>query len=254
VLVVLVALFLVNLPFVHQSLAQRQLARKGHDVAGTVLDARTVGGRHFVDYRLPASADPVRTRWSARVDAGTYERARRSRTLLVRVVPGEPASNRPLGEVGSPLFAVIAIGADAVLLLVAVVLWRRWRRWSVHEVVDVTEDGVRLAAGGRTLTVAAPERWAGRLRAGDRVSGTLHLAAEEDVVPGSVPTGLEQVHGASYVVGGRVVDARSGRVDLELEDGFRIRVQTGGHRILADLRDSTRVRGTLCFTPTAEVG
>ena len=62
--------------------------------------------------------------------------------------------------------------------------------------------------------------------------------------------GLEQVHGSSYVVRGRVVDARAGRVELELDDGFRLPVETGPHRIRADIRDSTEVRGTLCFTPS----
>ena len=60
---------------------------------------------------------------------------------------------------------------------------------------------------------------------------------------------VEQVSGAAYVVGGRVVDAREGRALLELDDGLRVEVQTGPHRIRADVRDSTAVRGTLWFTP-----
>ncbi|MEO7944276.1 MAG: hypothetical protein ABIR34_12815, partial [Marmoricola sp.] len=60
----------------------------------------------------------------------------------------------------------------------------------------------------------------------------------------------EQVHGAAYVVRGRVIEARANRVELELDDGFRLAVETRGHRIRADLRDSAGVSGTLCFTPT----
>ena len=58
------------------------------------------------------------------------------------------------------------------------------------------------------------------------------------------------MHGSAYVVRGRVVGARIGRVELELDDGFRLAVETGSHKIRADIRDSTEVRGTLCFTPS----
>ena len=59
----------------------------------------------------------------------------------------------------------------------------------------------------------------------------------------------EMVTASELVVHGRVVDAREGRALLELDDGLRVEVQTGPHRIRADVRDSTAVRGTLWFTP-----
>jgi hypothetical protein len=102
--------------------------------------------------------------------------------------------------------------------------------------------------------VVGPDGWAQRLRAGQRVGGTLHLVTDQEVVTGSVVGGLEQVSGPSYVVRGRVIDARAGRLVLELEDRSRLRVETGPHRIRADIRDPTEVRGTLCFTPTGFVG
>ncbi len=37
---------------------------------------------------------------------------------------------------------------------------------------------------------------------------------------------------------------------LELADRSRLQVETGPHRIRADIRDPTEVRGTLCFTPS----
>ena len=104
------------------------------------------------------------------------------------------------------------------------------------------------------MTVVGPAAWTERVQPGDRVSGSVHLVADGDVVPGLPLSGLGQVSGASYVVRGRVVDTRAGRVELELADGFRLRVETGPHRIRADIRDSTEVRGTLCFTPTLRAG
>ena len=246
--------FLVNLPFAHQSITEHHVTRSGRDVEATLLDSRTIDGRRFVDYQLPASVDTSRTLYSARVDDETYAQARETGVLPVRVVPGEPSANRPAGEVASSLFKVVAITADVVLLVVGVLFWRRWRRWSLHEVVAVETDGVTLASRGHTLTVAGPEGWTGRVRVGDRVSGSMHLVAEGDVLPGLPLSGLEQIAGPSYVVRGRVVDARAGRVELELADGFHLVVETGAYRIRADIRDSTEVRGTLCFTPTVGAG
>jgi hypothetical protein len=248
--VVLVALFLVNLPFVHETLTDRQITRSGRDVEAKVVKERTINGRHLLDYELPGSIDPGHSRYSARVDGATYQQARETKVLAVRVVPGKPAVNRPAGEVGSHLFAVVAASSDVMLVFVAVMLWRRWRRWSWHDVVRVGDGVVTLASRGQTLTVSAPEGWTARAQPGDRVSGSLHLVAEGDLLPGLPLSGLEQVHGSSYVVRGRVLDARAGRVKLELADGFRLVVETGVFRIRADIRDSTEVRGTLCFTPT----
>lgn len=126
-LVILLALFLVNLPAVHQAWTGHQIDRDGRDVQATVLEARTVDGRHFVDYRLPADVDPDGTPFSSRVDAATLARAEETDRLPVRVVPGRPGANRPDGEVSSSLFLVAAISADAILL-VAAGLWLYRRR------------------------------------------------------------------------------------------------------------------------------
>ena len=147
---VLVALFLVNLPFAHQTFTNAQVARSGREVEATLLESRTVNGQHLVDYRLPKSIDPSGTRYSARVDTPTYEQARETDVLLVRVVPGKPSANRPDGQVANRLFAVVALSADAVLLLVGVLYLRRWRRWSRHEVMDLDGDEATLESRGQT--------------------------------------------------------------------------------------------------------
>ena len=134
------ALFLVNLPFAHQAYTDHQINSSGREVEARLLGSRTVEGDHLVEYRLPRAVDPSRTRYSARVDATTYAQARESKVLLVRVVPGKPSANRPVGEIDNALFAVVAISADVVLLVVGVLLWRRWRRSSLHEVVAVAGD------------------------------------------------------------------------------------------------------------------
>ncbi len=244
------ALFLVNLPFVHQSWTDRQLDRSGRDVEATVIDARRAGGNYLLDYRLPRSVDPKQTRSSARVDKATFDHARQSDALRVRVVPGKPGTNRPEGQVSNNLFLVVAVLGDLALLLAMVVGYRRWRQRSLYVVDAVDGDDVTLVSPRWHLTVAGPPGWAARLHTGQRVSGGVHLATDHEVLPGSEVGGFEQVHGSSYVVRGRVVEARTGRMVLELDDRSRLRVETGRHRIRADIRDPTEVRGTLCFTPT----
>ncbi|RNL61988.1 hypothetical protein EFK50_09160 [Nocardioides marmoriginsengisoli] len=123
----LLVLFLVNLPYVHETRTDRKIAEDGHDVVATVLDARELNGHYLVDYRLPKSEDPDGTKFSASIDEPTYEHAVRSDAIGVRVLEGRPGSNRPDGLVPSSLFKVVAISGDAVLLLIAVLAWYRRR-------------------------------------------------------------------------------------------------------------------------------
>ncbi len=244
------AVFLVNLPFAHETLTNRKISSSGREVEATVVKTGSINGRHLVDYRLPGSLDPERTVFSGRVDDPTFELARETKVIAVRVVPDDPSANRPVGEVRSRVFTVVALVADLLFLVAAVLFLRRWRRWSLYEVLAVEDGEVTLRSRRHTLTAAAPDAWTGRVRVGARVTGSMHLLGEEDVLPGPPLSGLEQLLGSSYVVRGRVRDTRPHGVELELADGFRITVETRGHRIRADIRDSTEVHGTLCFTPT----
>ena len=126
-LVLLLAVFLVNLPAVHQAWTDHQIASDGTDVEAVVLEARTINGRHLVDYRLPEDVDPAGTKFSASVDEPSYELARDTDRLAVRVIPGRPGANRPDGEVSSPVLVVAAVGADVILLVIGA-LWLHRRR------------------------------------------------------------------------------------------------------------------------------
>lgn len=243
-------LFLVNLPLVSQQLTERKLDREGRQVVATVLDARRRQGHDYVDYRLPRDVDRRGTRYSAEVDDVTFEHARSSHELAVRVVPGDPSTNVAAGTSRNHTFLVVAVLGDAVLLAIGILWWRRQRRWNRFEVLDVDRGEATVAGTAGTLVVAVPESWSARARAGKAVSGRLHLVADGDLRPGPPLSGLERVGGgAHYRVHGRVVDTRAGWAVLELDDGFRLRVETGPHRIRADLRDSTEAAGVLCFTP-----
>jgi hypothetical protein len=248
-LLLVFVLFLVNLPYVDQTITGRKLDRSGTEVEATVLRAQHAEHQNYVDYRLPEEIDPKRTRYSAQVDDATYEQARTTKVLAVRVLPDQPSTNRPDGVARNATFLVVALLGDVVLLAIALLWWRRRRRWHRHEVLEVGDGSVTLRVGGRTLTAAAPEHWTQRVRAGRVVGGSLHLVAEQDLVAGPPLSGLESFAGGRCVVHGRVLDTRAGWALLELDDGFRLRVETGPHRIRADIRDSTEASGLLCFTP-----
>ncbi|MEO5651522.1 MAG: hypothetical protein ABIN79_05385 [Marmoricola sp.] len=255
VAVILLAVFLVNLPFVQELRFDREVDSSGKPAVAEVLATSSVGDRHFVDYRLPGSLDPRRVRYSARVDDQTFAAAKETDQVAVEVVPGKPEVHRLVGRVTSRVFLVVAVGADLLLLLGAMAYWRRRRRWRLHEVLSVEagqdEDTASLRWGELVVTARVPSGWATRVSSGDRVPGSLHLAADGDVLPSRVGSeGLEQVSGTAYVVRGRVRDARAGRVDLDLDGTLTLRVHTGTHRIRADIRDLTEVTGTLTFTPS----
>jgi len=117
-LVLLIAVLLVNLPAVHQAWTDHRIDTTGREVEAVVLEARTINGRHLVDYRLPKAFDPGRNTFSASVDGATYELAQESDRLAVRVIPGRPGANRPDGEVTNSLLVVAALSGDFILLLI----------------------------------------------------------------------------------------------------------------------------------------
>ena len=127
VLLFLFVALLVNLPYSYERWADHQIRADGVQIEATVLSGRELNGQYLVEYVLPEDVDPRRTHYSAAVDSQTYDNAKAADLIAVRVVPGDPDKNRPLGLVASSLFKVIAIVADAALLVMAVVWWSRRR-------------------------------------------------------------------------------------------------------------------------------
>lgn len=134
VVAVLVLLFLVNLPMGHYWWTNHRLDTVGVVATATVVDAKAVGSRRYVDFELPAEADPDRTTYSAEVTRSAYEQATGTDRVEVTYLPGKPSTNRvvghrPPGNVGLwlTLLADLAIVGMYVLML--------WARR--HDVLEI---------------------------------------------------------------------------------------------------------------------
>jgi hypothetical protein len=123
-LVVLLAV-LVNLPLLHSLYQQQRISSSGEDVTATVVDDRVVGGdQYLISFTFPESVDPDQGQWEAQVSEETYDDAVAAGQVTVRVLEGDPAAHRVVGEVNSRVPLVITILADVILVVVVLLLWR----------------------------------------------------------------------------------------------------------------------------------
>lgn len=245
----LLAVLLVNLPWVHQAWVDHRIAVAGRPVTADVLATEVIRGRYLVDYRLVVAGRPSGGRFSARVDRATWRTAQRTHRLPVLVVPGHPAQNRPVGEVGSSLFVVVAAIGDALVAAVLAMFWWRWRRWHRRVVVRVEGDLVTFTMGGHELTAVAPQSWADRRTPGTAVRAALHVVAASDLRPALPVSELRHENGATYLLRGRVADVDRRHVLLRLDDGLALPVLPGAFRNRADLREYAELTGRLVLQP-----
>ena len=125
VALLVVAVVLVNLPWVHGTWQDHRIAEQGRLVGAPVT--RTDRHAGLVQFRLPARVDPGRTTFTARLDPEHFSAAARTGSVRVRVIPGDPGANEVVGAADGDLPAVVAVCGDAILLLLALWWWRRRR-------------------------------------------------------------------------------------------------------------------------------
>jgi hypothetical protein len=201
VLVLVLAAVLVNLPLLHATWTDQRVDRSGVDVTATVTDHRTVGGQHLLTFTFPDDIDPDGRSWTADVDDATYDRAVDAGEIEVRVVEDDPAAYRADGQVGSTAVLVVTLIADAVLLLVVLLLWRY---------------------GGRRR----PQ---------------LQAIAVEDVERCPPGVALDRIEGETFLVRGEVAEVADDRVVIELGDRSVLVLLDGhrnpvGHQQAAQVR------------------
>lgn len=131
-MLLLVVVALLNTPLLMSLATRAKISSNGTEVTAEVLGGRVYGTEadpeYWLTYRFDESVDEDRERFSEEVTRATYRASNESRELTVRVVPGDPVSHSVLGAVQRRLGLWITLGADAVLLLVLLVVWRRRRQ------------------------------------------------------------------------------------------------------------------------------
>jgi hypothetical protein len=177
-LVLLLAAVLVNLPLLHSTWTDNRVERNGVDVNATVVAHRTVGGQHLLSFQFPESVDPSQRTWQADVGSTTYEQAIATGELDVRVLPDDPSAYRAEGQVDNNAVLVTTLIADALLLVVTLLLWR---------------SGVRRRPQLRAVALEDVERCA----------------------PG---VALQRVEGENFLIRGEVSAIEPGQVVIELGD------------------------------------
>ena len=155
-LLFVVALLLVNLPLAHSTWTRHQVASQGVDAQAVVKQTRNLGTQEepswWVSYVFDEELDPDQREWYGPVDRATYDAAKSSGEITVRVLPDDPAANRPVGAVDGSAGLIGTLVIDAVLLLCWALLWRfRGRSKSgATQPIETVEalDDVTLARPG----------------------------------------------------------------------------------------------------------
>ncbi|WP_193610085.1 hypothetical protein [Nocardioides lijunqiniae] len=150
-LVGLVAL-LVNLPVAHSTWTSWRVDRDGVDVTASVTDTRRLpdGDGYLVEFQMPTEIDPEEPLWVAQVDEATYDEAVAQERVDVRVLRDQPSAYTVSGQVTSRVGLVIVLLVDALLLAVALLMWRTRGRGG-HALVLVADGDVERCRPGALL-------------------------------------------------------------------------------------------------------
>ena len=178
ILLVVVALLIINVPYL---LYRNQIHRVGSDgiqVVATVVSVDRAGDDVVLGLRFPKNVDPEQKVRSARVDATAGAAAVRDREVEARVLQGHPNVFEVDGLKRGHGATIVTLGADLLLLVVILLTFRlggRLRRPALVAValgdvedgedgslLDKQEDGTYLING--EVTEADAESLVLRLR------------------------------------------------------------------------------------------
>jgi hypothetical protein len=156
--------FLINFPMAHSTYLRWQVERSGVDVVAEVTETDEVGGDLLVVFTVPGDGrrEPFEGA-VVEVDAATYDEARASQQLEVRVLPDDGSTFVVEGQVTSRLGMLITILADLFLVAMVVLMLRFRSVMRVELVLRATEDLERCPPGSRL----------------DRISGMRYIVSGE---------------------------------------------------------------------------
>jgi hypothetical protein len=206
-LLVVLLVLMINFPILHSTWTSWRVDNSGTDVTVPVTQHDVLtpedDPHYMLAFRFPQDIDRDQSTWTAEVEKSAYDEAVASGDVDVRVLEGNPAAYEVEGEVRSWLGLVTTLVADAILVLVALLLWRYGRR--------SRPQPLRLAAIGDL----------------------------ERCPPGGV---IEQVEGTLYLVRGEVVQIADGQVVLDTGER-EVVVVLDGHANPVGYQQPAQARG-----------
>ena len=124
ILVVVIALLVINLPYAVYQYRIHSVSSDGVQVTATVVSSARAGDDVVLGLRFPASVDPDQRVRTARVTATAGAAAVRAGEVDVRVLQGHPAVFDLPGQKRSHGSTIITLGADVLVLVMILLMWR----------------------------------------------------------------------------------------------------------------------------------
>ena len=151
ILVVVIALLVINLPYVVYQYRIHRVSSDGVQVTATVVSADQAGDDVVLVLRFPASVDPDQRVRSARVNATAGAAAVQSGEVDVRVLEGHPSVFELEGQKRSHGSTIITLGADVLVLIMILLMWRLGGRLRRPALVAVALGDVEGGEEGSLL-------------------------------------------------------------------------------------------------------
>jgi hypothetical protein len=204
-LLVVIAVGVVNVPFLLHLYQVHRAQSEGVHVTATVTSVTTSGDDAVIAFKLPASVDRQQDLRSVKVDRATGATAARSKQLDVQVLRGHPAVFHVDGQVRSYGSLLITVAADLLIVAMLLLSWRL----------------------------------GGRLR-----RPPLEAVAVGDVEDGEEGSLLDKQEDGTYVINGEVAEARAELLVLRLRDRD-VTVHLREHHNPLSVGDRAQVRAHL---------
>jgi hypothetical protein len=146
VVLVVLALLVINVPWLVHEWQLHRAATDGVRVEATVVGLTPSGDNAVVEFRLPSAVDPGEQVRTAKIDGTSAEAASRTGKIGVRVLEGHPSVYQVDGQLRGWGATAITLTADVlilVLILLSLRLGGRIRRPALvaRALADVREGG-----------------------------------------------------------------------------------------------------------------
>jgi hypothetical protein len=205
VLLVVVALVVVNVPYLLHVWQVHRAQSEGVHVTATVTGVGISGDDAIVAFRLPKSVDSAQDLRTVKVDRETGAAAASTQRLDVQVLSGNPDVFYVDGQVTSRAGLFLTVGADLLILVLILFSWRL----------------------------------GGRLR-----RPPLEAVAVADVENGEEGSLLDKQDDGSYLINGEVAEAGEASLVLRLRDRD-VTVHLREHHNPLSVGDRAQVRALL---------